>query len=157
MITVQLRVNGPGCNQRINFKWEMMEDSGKDWRQTDRVGDRETGQTSVSSTSILGCWEMMRDVQCEGWIVEKDWWQGGEIKEEETKRKNVWERENRPPCQCQQGEVQCRWQKEPGADKYWQMCEQIDAVSQKLIACFCTLFLKFEECEKMVFLFESSE
>lgn len=43
---------------------EMMRDRGKGWRQTDREGE----QTSVSSTSIAGCGEMMRDSQSEGWM-----------------------------------------------------------------------------------------
>lgn len=30
--------------------------------------DREGGQASVSSTSIVGCREMMRDSQSEGWM-----------------------------------------------------------------------------------------
>lgn len=54
--------------------------------------DREGGQTSVSSTSIVGCKEMMRDSQSEGWM-EKETGNNVETKQEETERKNVLERE----------------------------------------------------------------
>lgn len=47
---------------------EMMRDRGKGWKQTEREGDREVEQTSMSGTSIAGCGEMMRDSQSEGWL-----------------------------------------------------------------------------------------
>lgn len=46
----------------------MKRDRGKEWMQADREGDREGEQTFVSSTSIVGCGEMMRDSQSEGWM-----------------------------------------------------------------------------------------
>lgn len=45
-----------------------MRDRGKGRRQTDRAGQREGEQTSVSSSSIVGCREMVRDSQSEGWM-----------------------------------------------------------------------------------------
>lgn len=69
-----------------------MRDRRKGWRQTDREGDREGEQTSVSNTSIVGCGEMMRNSQSEGWM-DKETEETGETKCEETKRKKVPERE----------------------------------------------------------------
>lgn len=95
-------------------------------RQTEWETERDRADLCVKYINFRMLRNDERRPDWTGWGMdgERDWWQGGEIKEEETKRKNVRERENRPPCQeCQQQEVQFWWQKEPVVDKYGQKCE----------------------------------
>lgn len=68
----------------------------KDCRQTERTRDREGEHTAVSSTSIVGCGETLRDSQFEGWMekeAEDRQSKGRKRQSEDTKRKKVLETE----------------------------------------------------------------